>query len=142
MIQFYGKIYNENKELQERNEINEVVSEENENDENNPDIAIEESSNETPLLHEETSISTKNQEEMETEEKEGRPIRLKSAPIHLKDYVTRAIDTCCTTTSTPRTYKQAINSAEAGEWTEAMKSEMESLKNNDVYDIVKLPAFY
>ena len=139
MIQFYGTIYNENEEQQERNEIEEDVTESDENDENNSEITIAETNNETPILHEDPRVETEDQEEIEREEKEGRPARLKSAPIHLKDYVTQPIDTCCTTTSTPKTYKQAVNSTEANEWIEAMESEMDSLKNNEVYEIVKLP---
>ena len=39
----------------------------------------------------------------------------------------------------PETYKQAMNSKDASKWLEAMKSEMQSMKTNQTWDLVKLP---
>lgn len=39
----------------------------------------------------------------------------------------------------PNTYEEAINSDFSKEWLNAMHEEMQSIRNNDTYDIVKLP---
>uniref|UniRef100_A0A1X7VXK3 Reverse transcriptase Ty1/copia-type domain-containing protein n=1 Tax=Amphimedon queenslandica TaxID=400682 RepID=A0A1X7VXK3_AMPQE len=39
----------------------------------------------------------------------------------------------------PSTINEALSSSEADKWKEAMEREMESLKANDVYDLVELP---
>ena len=46
----------------------------------------------------------------------------------------------CHITDTPSTYQSASTSSEKQEWRKAMKSEMKSLEDNDVWDLVNLPS--
>ena len=43
------------------------------------------------------------------------------------------------TTSEPKTIEEATSSPEKSKWMEAMESEMQSLKENDVWELVELP---
>ena len=42
----------------------------------------------------------------------------------------------------PATYKQAITSPDSTKWKEAMRSEMDSMSENQVWDLVNLPEGY
>ena len=39
----------------------------------------------------------------------------------------------------PVSYSQAINSVESNKWIDAMKDELKSIKQNNIWDLVKLP---
>ena len=39
----------------------------------------------------------------------------------------------------PKTHKQAINSENKGEWLKAMKSEIDSLRQNNTWELVERP---
>ena len=43
------------------------------------------------------------------------------------------------TTSTPASFTAAMQSENADEWKQAMDDEIQSLQENDTYDLVKLP---
>ena len=42
----------------------------------------------------------------------------------------------------PVTYKQAMTSPDSAKWQEAMRSEMDSMSENQVWDLVNLPEGY
>src|SRR6185437_10009913 len=42
----------------------------------------------------------------------------------------------------PETYKQAMTSPDSAKWQEAMKSEMDSMFENQAWDLVNLPVGY
>ena len=99
----------------------------------------------------------------------GRPVRERRAPSHLRDYdlstedeVTEAdvthVDVCrlvkvlstddvadvCLMANNhihtvPKTYNQAVNSENSSDWKTAMDDEYDSLKENDTFEIVPLP---
>lgn len=64
-----------------------------------------------------------------------RSIRQRRQP----DYYMRE-RTYLTLAQEPTSFKEAVTSPEKSKWTNAMKSEMKSLKDNDVWDLVELPA--
>ena len=49
------------------------------------------------------------------------------------------VDYCYRLTDIPRNFKEAISSEEAVQWKEAMSKEIQSLRDNDTYDLVPLP---
>ena len=46
----------------------------------------------------------------------------------------------CNILQTPTTFKEAASNSESSKWKSAMDAEMKSLKDNDVWDVVPLPA--
>ena len=46
----------------------------------------------------------------------------------------------CNILQTPTTFKEAASNSESSKWKSAMDAEMKSLKDNDVWDLVPLPA--
>ena len=76
----------------------------------------------------------------------GYPQRQRNKPKYLDDYHCYNYDSCCyfedkcfQLSEVPKTYNQAKTNNNAAEWQEAMDSEMESLKKNQVYTVTKLP---
>ena len=88
------------------------------------------------------------------------PARNRHPPNHLEDYVVDDqefeerlslvvdcndgeyfdVDFCCSAnTFVPKTYKQAVTCADADRWKEAMDDEINSLYENNTYEIVPLP---
>ena len=73
------------------------------------------------------------------------PDRECNKPKHLDDYVTCVSEqnylfaTYCYVCDTPQNYSQAINCESVKDWCDAMNSEMESLKQNKVFEITQLP---
>ena len=69
------------------------------------------------------------------------PARERKKPKHLEDYASYNHDICCLSVSRfiPQTYRQAIDCQDSPSWEDAMKEEMASLEENDVFDVVSLP---
>ena len=67
--------------------------------------------------------------------------REKKRPTHLDDYVCSSIDLCYTLSSyvIPSKYSEAMQSDESEKWKEAMDTEIESLAENETFDLVPLP---
>lgn len=74
--------------------------------------------------------------------------REKRAPKYLQDYLTYSkddvtnvsVDYCCRAVyGVPQTYREALMSPEAPGWEHAMKEEMDSLKENDTFELTTLP---
>ena len=74
----------------------------------------------------------------------------RKAPQYLNDYITNSeedsdqalinIDYCYKATCNwPLSYKEALNSSKAHYWIKALNEEMESLKENDVFELTPLP---
>ena len=65
----------------------------------------------------------------------------------MNDYVNRVdsensyTDSCYTFIykAAPKSYTEAVRSADADKWKQAMREEMESLQDNDTFDVVELP---
>ena len=55
------------------------------------------------------------------------------------DYTNYTIDHCCLITDVPKTYKQALSSADFNLWKFAMDEEVKKLLAKDTYEIVDLP---
>ena len=99
---------------------------------------------ETPL--EDQEVNTE-EEQNEIQERERRyPDRQRNKPKYLQEYHCYNYDSCCyfvdkcfQLSDVPSNYKQAMASNHAEEWKEAMSSEMESLKKNNVFTVTKLP---
>ena len=65
------------------------------------------------------------------------PVRQRRKPLHFDDYVMNNVDICYK--AAPRTYNEAMKSSCSEEWKKAMEAEMNSLKENDTFEIVRLP---
>ena len=73
------------------------------------------------------------------------PDRERNKPKYLDDYVTCVSEQndlfvdYCYVCDTPQNYSQAINCENVKDWCDAMNSEIESLKQNKVFEITRLP---
>lgn len=72
------------------------------------------------------------------------PLRNRKPPGYLKDYETEIVSTnidyCYHLNSTtPRSYNEAMSSAEATKWHTAMEEEMQALRDNDTFEITQKP---
>ena len=77
------------------------------------------------------------------------PRRERKPPSYLSDYITSVqdqadqithnLDYCYKLSGFPQTYQEAMESADAEHWKEAMKDEMNSLKENETFTLTKLP---
>ena len=56
------------------------------------------------------------------------------------DLACNSTDYCCKVDGAPQTYAEAMSSPHATEWRKAMEEEMESLKENDTFDLTTLPV--
>ena len=65
---------------------------------------------------------------------EERPQRERRPPDRYGEWVYVADNTC-----DPKSVDEAVSSNNKEKWMEAMKNEIDSLKGNDVWDLVKLP---
>ena len=79
--------------------------------------------------------------ETQVENERRYPDRERRKPKHLDDYASYNNDVCCLSVSRfiPQTYRQAVDSRDSSHWEEAMNEEMNSLRENDVFDLVPLP---
>ena len=78
------------------------------------------------------------------------PRREKKPPKYLEDYISdlddkdvsnASVDYCYRAIcGVPQTYKEALQSPEAPEWQQAMKEEVDSLKENDTFELTPLPV--
>ena len=50
-----------------------------------------------------------------------------------------SIDSCYRVCGIPQTYTEAMKSPHATQWNQAMEEEMESLKENDTFELTTLP---
>ena len=81
--------------------------------------------------------------------KERRYQRLRSRPKYLEDYLTNeeelssiakcSIDYCYHVADVPSTYEEALLSSESHQWQTAMQEEIDSLYENDTFELVQLP---
>ena len=114
-------------------------------DQNQINAQEETETSETETSETETSETETN----ETEEQNRRyPQREHKKPAYLSDYVAETklenvatchVDYCYRVTNIPNTYQEAISSDECQKWQEAMKEEMTALKDNNTYELTKLP---
>ena len=88
---------------------------------------------------------------IDANETSRRSTRTRNPPAYLNDYV---VDGVARTTDetfinncyrvrvddVPKTYKQAMNSASAPKWKDAMDAEMQSLQENDTFELVPPPT--
>ena len=120
--------------------------------------------NEEPVSLEALSVPTVNTNDQNlTEENEGAdnqvletrryPVRERNAPSYLEEYVTDldasasddsssamySVDFCYRMVDVPRTYQDAITSPDSSKWHRAMQEEMNSLKENDTFELTSLP---
>lgn len=79
--------------------------------------------------------------------------RIKRKPVRLDDYlvgdemdeaidnynVNSTVDYCYTLANVPSTYEEAITASDSNSWQDAMESEMNSLKENDTFELTPLP---
>ena len=103
------------------------------------EIALEEFEVEDAKVDDDkTDISEKEESEGETSVEESyeeeRPRRFKKVPDRLGEWVCNA-----ETVRDPRTYKQALKSAQAENWKVAMDDEYHSLMKHDIWNLVDLP---
>ena len=97
--------------------------------------------------------TTETQDNAQTEEDsklQHYPRRERKPPEHLNDYITNSeddsdhalinFDYCYKATcNIPRTYREAIDSSNAHCWVETMHEELESLRENNVFELKNLP---
>ena len=76
------------------------------------------------------------------------PIRERKVPTYLSDYVSGIktddkvmsnIEYCYRVAVCPQTYEEAMQSPDSEKWKNAMKDEMQSLKDNDTFTLTPLP---
>ena len=67
-------------------------------------------------------------------ENQERFSRTRKAPEHYGEWVNTVSEN-----KEPTSFKDALSGSKKEEWTEAMKNEIDSLKKNDVWDLVELP---
>ena len=76
------------------------------------------------------------------------PRKKRKPPEYINDYITNSEDDSAlinfdycykATCNIPRTYREAIDSSDAHCWVEAMHEELESLKENNVFELTHLP---
>ena len=68
------------------------------------------------------------------------PPRSRNLPKHLNDYACSNIDFCYKVMNVPKTYKEALETSYTNEWKKAMNKEMDSLIENNTFNVVSLPA--
>lgn len=106
---------------QENAEANDDVNPESENDEEKDEIGINE-----------------NQID-QTHQMQLRDRKCIQRPANLNDYV-MSVEELMTDLKEPETYEEATNDRCADEWRNAMKSEIQSLKENDTWELVDRPT--
>ena len=75
------------------------------------------------------------------------PIRERARPTYLDEYVSGdeiddvncMVDYCSTASGVPKTYQEAIVSADSSHWKKAMENEMSALEENETYKLTPLP---
>ena len=80
-----------------------------------------------------------------TEQTRRYPQREHSKPKHLDDYVAKTdaytVEYCYKSVmGIPQTYREAMNSPEAQNWSMAMDDEIQSLSDNDTFELTELPV--
>ena len=93
----------------------------------------------------ESNNNYNNNDKSVNEQNSTRQPRLRRKPEYLKDYVCAHItdrgetDYCYMYKAAPKTYNEAVKSPNVDEWKSAMDEEMQSLLDNNTFDIVELP---
>ena len=103
---------------------------------------------ETIEYDEKENFEENQENEEETNENERRyPERVRNKPKYLEEYHCYNYDSCCyfidkclQLSDVPNSFTQAVTGNSSEEWRAAMDSEMDSLKENEVYTTTKLPA--
>ena len=76
------------------------------------------------------------------------PIRIRNKPSYLNDYINvnmvdrgedKDVDFCYVFKQAPKSYTEAMKSSEADLWKKAMDTEMNSLNENETFEVVELP---
>ena len=67
------------------------------------------------------------------------PRRERHMPKYLEDYVNSSVDYCYRLTEIPNNFNEAIHSRDANSWKIAMKEELDSLRENNTYELTTLP---
>ena len=67
------------------------------------------------------------------------PQRNRTHPKYLDDYVASSLDYCYKIYGAPQTYDEAINSPFTSSWEQAMTEEIDSLKENNTFELIELP---
>ena len=68
------------------------------------------------------------------------PSRSRNPPKHLNDYACSNIDFCYRVMNVPKTYKEAFETSDTDEWKKAMNNEIDSLIENNTFDVITLPV--
>ena len=68
------------------------------------------------------------------------PVRKSTRERRQPEYYGREMAALTLSTQEPSSYKEATSCPEKAKWKEAMKTEMTSLKENDIWELVELPA--
>ena len=94
--------------------------------------------------HNDNETSDSDDEQSINNNNTGRPKRLRKKPEYLKDYLNlraddNVVDFCYMYKAAPKTYNQAVRSPEADMWKDAMDEEMQSLRENQTFELVELP---
>jgi hypothetical protein len=90
--------------------------------------------------HYEDENHSEDSEEMQSENPKSRSLRDRTTlkkPSHLEDYV--LISEVLDERFNPETYEEAISCKEKEKWKEAMLQDMESLQENNTWEVTKLP---
>ena len=105
------------------------------------DEEIEESVTEKVIIPEMTytdneieDTNEQNENNQDVREPERRSIRTRKSPEYYGEWVNIA-----SVTDEPKTVKEALSGPKSEEWNKAMLSEMKSLNDNEVWELVKLP---
>jgi len=90
---------------------------------------------------ENTDIGSAAEPERQTEEEspQEQQVRRSARERHPPRYYGRSEQTHLADSGDPTTFKEAISSADKAKWIAAMEKEMESLFDNEVWDLVDLP---
>ena len=100
--------------------------------------AIPDENYEVPLLRNVTFLEHEIVAE-ETVPERRYPQRTRQTPRHRTDFTNYIRDACYRISETPASYSKALNDKDSDQWQQAMESEMNSMKDNDVYEVVPLP---
>jgi len=76
---------------------------------------------------------------MDTEDKNNGSKRQREPSIKLKDHYVLSVDDI-NLQDDPMNFKEAMNSIDADKWIEVMNNEIDSIRNNDVWEITDLSS--
>lgn len=123
-----------------QNQAPQAQNPDNQNQENNIEENQENNYEDEEIFHDAEDIQDVIQNQAPVHEEELRRSTRSTAGIpskHLEDYVTYKVSQ----NSDPRTFRDAMISPDKDKWIEAMQEELNSLEENETWDLVDLPKF-